>query len=280
MIINIKDLEIYSYIGAHKEEQILGQKILISVEISINDTKQLPNVNYIINNDEQSLDNHISLNYSTLIKEINHFVLSVNYLYIEELANNLALKIINKYRYIDYVNVKISKPHVPIKYHYNEISVSKSYQWHEVFLSLGANIGNAYQTLLNVFNDLKINKFLNDVIMTDIIKTEPYGNKNQNYFFNSVVKCKTYLSPKQLLIFINNIENKYGRQRLEHWGPRTCDIDILFYDNLIISTDELTIPHYDMHNRYFVLFPLSQLCPYKIIPNINKTVLQCLNDLQ
>ena len=280
MIITIKDLEIYSHIGAHREEQILGQKILISVEISINDSKRLPSVNYSINNEEQNLDNHLSLNYSTLIKEIDHFSSSVNYLYIEDLANNLALKIINKYRYIDHINVKVSKPNAPIRYHYNEISVSKLYQWHEVFLSLGANIGNAYQTLLNVFNDLKNNDFFKNVIMTDIIKTEPYGNKNQDDFFNSVIKCKTYLSPEQLLICINNIESKYGRLRLEHWGPRTCDIDILFYDDLIISTDKLTIPHYDLHNRYFVLFPLSQLCPHKIIPNINKTILQCLNDLQ
>lgn len=88
------------------------------------------------------------------------------------------------------------------------------------------------------------------------------------------------MTPDELLKRINAIEAEEGRVRTIHWGPRTLDIDILLYDNEIIYTDDLKIPHIDMHNRMFVLVPLSEIAPYAIHPVLGKSVMRMKEKLE
>jgi dihydroneopterin aldolase/2-amino-4-hydroxy-6-hydroxymethyldihydropteridine diphosphokinase len=89
---------------------------------------------------------------------------------------------------------------------------------------------------------------------------------------------ETFMRPEFLLNFLNQIELEEGRVRAEHWGPRTLDLDIVFYEEEIIHTDRLVVPHIDMHNREFVLQPLCEIAPYAYHPIFKKTVKQLLFD--
>ena len=112
------------------------------------------------------------------------------------------------------------------------------------------------------------------------METEPYGLTDQAKLLNGCLELKTLLTPEELLAVLNRIEQQAGRERLQHWGPRTLDLDIIFYDRLVCQKKQLCIPHVDMHNREFVLEPLAQLAPYKRHPVYGKTVAEMLADLR
>ena len=111
------------------------------------------------------------------------------------------------------------------------------------------------------------------------METLPYGVVEQDNFVNGIFEIRTLLAPEELLQELHRIEQMEGRERKLHWGPRTLDLDIIFYDDLIYSSEDLVIPHIDMENRYFVLKPLSELAPNFRHPITHKTVAQMLAEL-
>lgn len=146
---------------------------------------------------------------------------------------------------------------------------------YEVYIAIGSNIGE---------REYYINKSIEMINLTvgkvhkiaRFIETEPYGYEKQGKFINTVICITTKLSPKTLLKRLNYIEEKLGRVRDIRWGPRTIDLDIIFYDNLIIDEEELHIPHIDFMNRDFVLLPLVELNKNKLNPRNGKTVYEIL----
>ena len=106
-----------------------------------------------------------------------------------------------------------------------------------------------------------------------------YGYTEQPAFLNGAIELETLFTPQELLIVIHKIEAELGRERVIHWGPRTIDLDIVFYDDEIVAESELIIPHIDMQNRLFVLEPLYMLCPGKVHPVLHKTVAQLRQEL-
>ena len=116
--------------------------------------------------------------------------------------------------------------------------------------------------------------------VSDFLVTAPYGGVEQDDFLNGALALKTLLTPQELLERLHEIEQKAHRERLIHWGPRTLDLDILLYDDLVLDTPDLIIPHVEMHLRDFVLIPLAQIAPWKRHPVLGLTVSQMLADLQ
>ena len=110
--------------------------------------------------------------------------------------------------------------------------------------------------------------------------TEPYGYTEQDEFLNSVMKIRTILPPHELLDRLHELEQEANRVRVIHWGPRTLDLDILLYDDLILDDEELHIPHIEMHKRDFVLIPLAQIAPWVRHPVYNQTVQELLERLK
>ena len=108
--------------------------------------------------------------------------------------------------------------------------------------------------------------------VSDFIITKPYGNVEQDNFLNGAIKIQTLYSPKMLLEFLQKLELDAKRVRTVHWGPRTLDLDIIFYDDMIIDEETLTIPHPDMANRDFVLTPLNQIAPHHMHPVFKKSI--------
>ena len=112
------------------------------------------------------------------------------------------------------------------------------------------------------------------------MESKPYGGVEQENFYNGVLELRTLLEPKELLEFLQAEERHAGRVRKEHWGPRTLDLDILYFDDMVIENDDLTIPHVDMQHRDFVLVPLSEIAPYKRHPLIGLTSKEMLKRLK
>lgn len=135
-----------------------------------------------------------------------------------------------------------------------------------VFLGLGANLGDRCQNFKKAFQLLEKNPANKIKRMSSIYETEPIGVEEQPLFLNAVAEVETSLSPRQFLKFILEIENILGRTRETRYSPREIDLDILFFDDLIISEDDLVVPHPLISERAFVLVPLAELAPDFIHP--------------
>ena len=147
----------------------------------------------------------------------------------------------------------------------------------KVWIALGSNMGEGRKNL-----DLAI-KMMNErgVLVEKVstyIETEPYGYTEQDNFVNAVCIAETKLSPRELLEVLLKIELDMGRVRIIKWGPRIIDLDILFYEDLIIDEEDLKVPHIEIQKRSFVE-PVNEISPDKIHPVFKKTVHQLLLDL-
>ena len=148
-----------------------------------------------------------------------------------------------------------------------------------LFLGLGGNVGNVSEKLKIALEE--INKKIGRVIAkSSTYKTEPWGNKNQDFFLNQVVEVQSALGAEDVLKKILEIERLLGRNRDKdnQFAARTVDIDILFYGDEIIRLADLIIPHPRLHLRSFVLTPLFEIAPEFFHPSLNKKIKDLLKD--
>lgn len=140
------------------------------------------------------------------------------------------------------------------------------------YIALGSNIGNREENLNIAIEMLKQNEGVEVTLVSSFINTEPVGFTEQPDFLNAVVEVKTSLCPYKLLEICFDIEKNLKRERIIHWGPRTIDLDILLYEDLVLNDADLTIPHPRMHEREFVLKPLKEIAPKALHPVLKKTI--------
>ncbi|MDL2310344.1 2-amino-4-hydroxy-6-hydroxymethyldihydropteridine diphosphokinase [Peptostreptococcaceae bacterium OttesenSCG-928-C18] len=147
-----------------------------------------------------------------------------------------------------------------------------------VFIALGSNIGEREKYINLALEDIntKVGTILKQ---SSTIETKPYGYTDQEDFLNLVIKVDTELSPRKLLESLMSIEKDLDRVRLITWGPRTIDLDIIYYEDKVIEEEDLQIPHIDLYNRNFVLEPLVEIDENFIDPRKNKTVKELLDEL-
>ncbi|MCX8031511.1 MAG: 2-amino-4-hydroxy-6-hydroxymethyldihydropteridine diphosphokinase [Thermodesulfovibrionales bacterium] len=142
-----------------------------------------------------------------------------------------------------------------------------------VHIAIGSNIGEKFSNCrkalqLMMENGIKITK------TSSFYETEPWGVKDQPNFINLAIEAETTLSPEELLLILKKIEDQLGRVETFKWGPRVIDLDILFYEDMVIEANHLKIPHPYLHKRDFVLLPLSEIAPEKVHPLLKKTISQ------
>ncbi|MBV4365799.1 2-amino-4-hydroxy-6-hydroxymethyldihydropteridine diphosphokinase [Erwinia sp. BNK-24-b] len=136
------------------------------------------------------------------------------------------------------------------------------------YLALGSNLADPLHQVRAALDALAALPQTRLLATSSLYRTPPYGPPDQPDYLNAAVLLETTLAPEALLDLTQRIELEQGRVRKdERWGPRTLDLDIMLFGNLTLNTPRLTVPHYDMHNRAFMLVPLFEIAPDLIFPN-------------
>jgi len=149
---------------------------------------------------------------------------------------------------------------------------------HQVFLGIGGNTGNKHDNFDKVYTFIK-NELGEIIKRSSVYETPPWGFDAKENFWNQVLVIETGFSPEELLQKLTNIENCFGRERgTAGYTSRKMDIDILYFDELVIETEKLTIPHPQIANRLFVLVPLAEIAPEFVHPLLKTTSLQLLEN--
>jgi 2-amino-4-hydroxy-6-hydroxymethyldihydropteridine diphosphokinase len=147
-----------------------------------------------------------------------------------------------------------------------------------VYIGIGSNLGNREHNCRRAI-ELLGQRGVRVRKRSSLYETEPWGVKDQPRFLNMVIEIETELNPQELLEVLKNAETEVGRQKTFTWGPRIIDLDILFYNDLIVNEDNLKIPHPFMHERDFVLRPLVEIAPELRHPLLKMSVRELFNRL-
>lgn len=266
--INIKDLEVFAHHGVFPEETVQGQIFLVSAALFTD-----------LRSAGKSDDLEKTIDYGEVCHTIKALVEETTFSLIETVAERLAEKLLTGYPAMKRVWLEIKKPSAPIGIPLDTVSVEIERGWHIAHISLGSNIGDRESRFRFAIGEIGSAAGCRIVRVSEFIDTAPYGVVEQDVFLNGCLEMETLLTPRELLSLLHDIENRAERVRKERWGPRTLDLDIIFYDDLVISDDDLRIPHADMHNRGFVLGPLKEISPNKLHPVFMKTVSELLGEL-
>ena len=266
--IHIENLEVFANHGVFPEETRLGQKFLISLTM------------YMDTRPAGSCDNlDLSVNYGEVSAFLTRWMQEHTCKLIETVAEQLCQALLETYPLLAGVSLEIKKPWAPVGLPLETVSVKIKRFWHRAYLGLGSNMGDKKKYLddavaaLDRIPGCKVEK------LSPYLVTAPYGGVEQDDFLNACLILKTTLPPQELLERMHEIEQAAHRERIIRWGPRTLDLDILLYDDLVMDSDDLVIPHVEMHLRDFVLRPLSQIAPNKRHPILGKTVTQMLKEI-
>ncbi|MGI6499355.1 MAG: 2-amino-4-hydroxy-6-hydroxymethyldihydropteridine diphosphokinase [Anaerostipes sp.] len=259
----IKDLEIYSNHGVYKEEKVLGQKFLVSA-ILYTDTKRAGVSDRI----------EYSVNYGEVSHRIAEIMEKNTFDLIERVAEVIAKDLLLRYHLIQKVEIEVKKPWAPIGMPIQSVAVKIQRGWHRAYIGIGSNMGNRMEYIEQAIETMEGESDIRVENISNLIETKPYGGVEQDDFLNGCVAIDTLKEPEELLDFLLDVEQQAGRERKVHWGPRTLDLDILLYDDIIMDQDNLVIPHIEMTKRLFVLEPLAQIAPYKIHPLKKQTILE------
>jgi 2-amino-4-hydroxy-6-hydroxymethyldihydropteridine diphosphokinase len=167
----------------------------------------------------------------------------------------------------------------PAAEHADEVESESQAHEELVLIGIGANLGDPVAACREAMDVLSSHPGIRVVRTSALYRTEPVGKTDQGWFVNAVALCSTSLSPGRLLEDLAAIENRFGRSRYERWGPRTLDLDIVAFGDLVIETVALTLPHPRLHERKFVLIPLLEILPEWKHPLLRRSVRKMLEDL-
>ncbi len=152
----------------------------------------------------------------------------------------------------------------------------KHKEYKNVFIGIGSNQGDRKSCIFSALEEIR--SFGDLVSISGLYETEPFGSIEQSDFLNAVVQVSTALAPDELLTRLQHVEQRLGRVRKEKWGPRTLDLDILIFDQLLLKSETLVVPHPGLSERLFVLVPLCEIASQYNVPGLNKTVEQLLKE--
>jgi len=266
--INIKNLEVFAYHGVFPEEKKHGQVFIISASLYAG-----------LSAAGKSDDLNKTLDYGRICQTIKAFVIGTRFNLIETVAEQLAEKLLIENRMLKKIWLEIKKPDAPLGLNLETVSVEIERGRHIAYISMGSNLGDRAQYLHFAISEVGKTRGCDVLGVSGFYSTPPYGYKEQGDFLNGCMRVSTILSPYELLDELLGIESRAGRIRDMRWGPRTLDLDIVFFDELVVSGERLNIPHPDMHKRDFVLRPLCEIAPNVIHPIYRLTAAELLERL-
>ncbi|MCO7127751.1 2-amino-4-hydroxy-6-hydroxymethyldihydropteridine diphosphokinase [Sporolactobacillus shoreicorticis] len=266
--INLNRMQFYGYHGALLEEQRMGQRFDVDLVLKC-DLYQAGTTD--------RLDQ--TVNYAEIYTQVKEIVEGCSYALIETVAEKIAEAILLGYSKVESCRVKVIKPNPPIAGHYESVSVEIERFRATAYLGLGSNIGDRAGYLKRALEALQAEQKINVVRCSSIYETDPYGRVEQPDFLNMIVQIETLFPSIALLHKLQKIEAKLERMREVHWGPRTIDLDLLVFDQMISYSEELSLPHPEIARRAFVLKPLAEIAPHLIVPRINRSVMEMWQNL-
>lgn len=266
--IYIEDLEIYAYHGVNIEEKNMGQRFLICAELELD-----------LSAAGTSDDLTKTIHYGELCLEIEEEFKRNKYDLIEKAAEELARFILLKYEEISKIKLMVKKPWAPIGKPIKYAAVEVDRMWHTAYIGVGSNMGDKKENIMNAIDMINESKYTKVTKVADMYVTKPVGYEEQDDFLNTALQIKTILNPKELIKLLLDIEKTLKRERIIKWGPRTIDLDVLFYDDIITECEEIIVPHPRLHERMFVLKPLSDISPYLMHPVLKKRIFELENEI-
>ena len=247
--ITLSKMEFEGHTGCLDFEKTDGQKFIVSLDIFADRIKGC-----------YTDDLADTVDYAKIYEITKDIVAGDNGNLIERLAQKISDGVLKADDRIDIVQVTVSKPEAPVKGIFETMEVTITRCRKEfVILSLGSNLGDREANLNAAEEALRALPGIDGFTLASIYETEPVGLEDQPYFLNTCVGFYTDIEPFELLDKIHVIENDLLRTRDVHWGPRTIDIDIIFYGDKVIMKPELTVPHPRWHLRSFVTVPLREI---------------------
>ena len=267
--IRIKKLTVFAHHGVFPEENRLGQKFVISADL-YTDLRRAG----LTDDLTQSMD------YGSICADITSFLTAHTFSLLETAAEQLCAFLLRRYEQLERIRLEIEKPWAPIGLPLETASICITRGWHTAYLALGSNLGDKKAYLDHAVQELRDDSDMQVLAVSDYLVTEPYGGVQQDDFLNGALCVRTLLQPHELLDRLHAIEQHAHRERLVHWGPRTLDLDILFYDDCVIEDEVLHIPHPELIKRTFVLQPMVQIAPYLVHPVYHRTMTELLEALE
>ncbi|PKM95555.1 MAG: 2-amino-4-hydroxy-6-hydroxymethyldihydropteridine pyrophosphokinase [Firmicutes bacterium HGW-Firmicutes-1] len=265
----IKDLEIYAFHGVNQGEKDLGQRFLVSVELKIDLL-------------EAGLTDKLTatVNYAQLCLELERVFKKEKHDLIERAAEQLSDHILMTYDRVQGVKLTVKKPWAPIGKMLEYAAVEIEREWHTAYIALGSNLGDKQENLKQAIDRIQKSEKNKVTKTSNFYETDPVGFVDQDKFLNGAIEVKTMYTPKELMSFLLDTEGELKRVRTFTWGPRIIDLDILLYDNMITTFEEVIIPHPRMHERIFVLKPLNDIASFVIHPMLHERIGQLLSRLE
>lgn len=266
--IKIENLEIYAYHGVFPEEKEKGQRFFINATLYTDLRKA-----------GKTDDLTASTHYGEVALLLHEKMTEKSYDLIERAAEVCAEAVLLQFPLVRSITLELRKPEAPIPLPFESVSVVIRRGWKKAYVALGSNMGDSKAHLDGAVEALQADEKVRVLKVADYIVTKPYGGVEQDDFVNSAMAIETLYSPEELLDRLHEIEADHARERIIHWGPRTLDLDILLYEDVVMDTPDLIIPHKDMHNREFVLKPMAEIAPYEKHPILGQTMEQLLKQL-
>ena len=266
--IHIKDLEIIGFHGAIPEEKVLGQKFVLSFELDV-DLRQAGK------NDDLTKTVH----YGELAQKVEEEFTKTSYDLIEKAAEEICEFVLLNYPLVKKVKLLLKKPWAPTRKHVEYVAVEIERKWNKVYIAAGSNLGDKEETLKEAI--YKIDKRIDCVVtkVSNFYTTDPVGYEDQDQFVNCVFEIDTLQTPSELMDTLLEVEKDFKRERIIRWGPRTLDLDIIFYDDIISYDEHILIPHPRAHERQFVMKPMCDINPYYVHPIYRKRVMDISSEL-
>ena len=261
--IHVENLEVFANHGVFPEETRLGQKFLLSLTMYV-DARPAGK--------DDCLEE--SVHYGEVSAFMTRWMQENTRKLIESAAEGLAEALLMNYPLLRGVTLELKKPWAPVGLPLETVSVKINRFWHTAYLGLGSNMGDKQAYLDGAVKALNEARGCEVERVSTYLVTKPYGGVEQDDFLNACLRLRTLLPPQELLDRMHDIEQAAHRERTIHWGPRTLDLDILLYDDEVLETETLVIPHPELHLREFVLRPMAEIAPWKRHPILGKTMAQ------
>lgn len=266
--IHIKDLEIIGFHGAIPEEKVLGQKFVLSFELDV-DLRQAGK------NDDLTKTVH----YGELAQKVEEEFTKTSYDLIEKAAEEICEFVLLNYPLVKKVKLLLKKPWAPTRKHVEYVAVEIERKWNKVYIAAGSNLGDKEETLKEAIYIIDKRKDCVVTKVSNFYTTDPVGYEDQDQFVNCVFEINTLQTPRELMDTLLEVEKDFKRERIIRWGPRTLDLDIIFYNDIISYDEHILIPHPRAHERQFVMKPMCDINPYYVHPIYRKRVMDISSEL-